>query len=152
MYSDKTLDVTQTGGSPTHAEAISAHAARNYRAETPPSDKLAKASEAYDLAHAEFLESSGSVTSARSDRNAAVAAAVASLAIIALASSPLVWGVALVAALGSGALAGRLQLSLQEARERCQTAIQKMYLEYRVGKKESGQSDLLPERPGQVCP
>lgn len=151
MYSDKTLDVTGTSG-PTRAETIATLAARKPPAGAATSDNLVKACEAYDLAHAEYLESAGSVTSARNDRNIGIAASLAALAIMALASSSLVWGLALVVALGAGALAFRQQLSLQEARERCQTAIQKMYLEYRVGKKESGQRDFLPERPGQPCP
>jgi hypothetical protein len=152
MYSDKTLDAAEIPASSMRAETIAALVARKSKAETPLSDKLAKACEAYDLAHAEHLESSGSVTAARGDRNAAVAAALAGLAIMSVSTGSLVWGLALVAVLGSGALAVRHQISLHEARERCQTAIQKMYLEYRVAKKESGQNDSLPSRPDQVCP
>jgi hypothetical protein len=133
-------------------ETIAALAARKPAPGTPPrSDKLATTCEAYDMAHAEYLESAGSVTAARGDRNAAGAASLVGLVVLALSSSSTVWGLGLLVALGAGALAVRQQLSLQEARDRCQTAIQKMYMEYRVAKKESGKSDLLPDRPAQAC-
>lgn len=118
--------------------------------ERPISDKGDKAAEAYGMAHAEYLESFGGTTAARVDRNASAAAALAGLAIMAFASATLVWGLALVVVLGCGALAVRQQLQLVDSRNRCQTAIQKMYMEFRIFDKETGGPTRPPERPTQT--
>jgi hypothetical protein len=113
-------------------------------------DKCGRACDAYDTAHAAYLESAGAVSSASGDRNASGAAALAGLAILTFAGTNFVWGAALMVVLACGALAVRQQLALNAARDACQTAIQNMYMEYRQAKKACAGADCAP-RPDQAC-
>jgi hypothetical protein len=70
---------------------------------------------------------------------------------IAAMTATLFWVAGLLIAAVCGALAVREQLLLNEASERCQTAIQKMYVEYRAARRECGNSDCMPARPSQTC-
>lgn len=148
MYSDKLSESVRDAASPVRTETMARLAVRESAATR---DNRDRAFDAYDTAHAEYLESVGAITGATSDRNATTAAALAGLAILSVAGTTLPWVLALLVTVACGALAVRRQLQLIEAREQCQTAIQKMYLEYRVAK-ERGNADSIPERPALTCP
>jgi len=117
-----------------------------------PVDRCRRACQAYEAAHAEFLESFGSVTGAKNNRNAAGTAALAALAVLAMANASLAWGIALIVTLGCSAFAFREQMLLNEARSRCQTSIQAMFLEHRTAKKECPDADGVPLPPVRTCP
>ena len=152
MYSDKVLEPAQS--SSVGAGAVSVRAGQGPAAERggAESEKCRQACDAYDDAHANYLESASMVSATMGDRNAAAAAALAGLAILTFASSTFVWVMGFIVAMGCGGLALLCQQMLTEARAKCHAAIQKMYMEYRFVRKESGNADNLPARPYQTCP
>jgi hypothetical protein len=153
MHDDSKVDTGKIPAPSTNSHTIAAHSQRESEAKRALEiDRCKRACEAYDTAHAEFLDAFGSVTQARGNRNAAGGAGLAGLAILTMAGSTFLWGMAFVIAAGCCALAVREQFLLNGARNRCQAAIQVMYIEYGSAKKECVNGDCLPPRPDQTCP
>ena len=153
MYSDKVLEPRQDPRSSVRAETIAALARQNSEVtHETESEKYIQACKQYDTAHANYLESFGTVTGAKSERNVAAGAALVGLAILTMAGTNLGWGIAFVVTVTCGALAVKQHLTLNEARDCCQAAIQRMYMEYGIAKKECGNAECVPSRPDQTCP